>query len=128
MRCVPALLSSLVCSLLLTSGAAAQPPMPQPGPAHELLKMEVGTWDAVIEMSDSAFVDLARLLGRARRFRRRKLTYCPASSGGSLGTGLRTARECLLRGQRRRQGGEGIEPSAPPIMAHAGAIDAGFGL
>ncbi len=51
MRCVPALLSSLACSLLLTSGAAAQPPMPQPGPAHELLKMEVGTWDAVIEMS-----------------------------------------------------------------------------
>ncbi len=51
MRCVPALLSSLVCSLLLTSGAAAQPPMPQPGPAHELLKMEAGTWDAVIKMS-----------------------------------------------------------------------------
>jgi len=25
--------------------------MPQPGPAHELLKMEAGTWDAVIEMS-----------------------------------------------------------------------------
>jgi Protein of unknown function (DUF1579) len=53
MRCVPALLSSLAYSLILSSGAAAQdmPPMPKPGPEHELLKMEVGTWDAVVEMS-----------------------------------------------------------------------------
>jgi uncharacterized protein DUF1579 len=53
MRCVPALLSSLACSLMLSSAAAAQdmPPMPKPGPEHELLKMETGTWDAVIEMS-----------------------------------------------------------------------------
>jgi hypothetical protein len=53
MRSVPALLSSLACSLMLSSAAAAQdmPPMPKPGPEHELLKMETGTWDAVIEMS-----------------------------------------------------------------------------
>jgi hypothetical protein len=53
MRCVPALLSSLACSLLLSSAVAAQdmPPMPKPGPEHELLRMEEGTWDAVIEMS-----------------------------------------------------------------------------
>jgi len=32
--------------------AAAQdmPPMPTPGPAHEVLKMEAGTWDAKVEM------------------------------------------------------------------------------
>jgi Protein of unknown function (DUF1579) len=53
MRCVPALLSSLACSLVLLSAAAAQdmPPLPKPGPEHELLKMDEGTWDAVIEMS-----------------------------------------------------------------------------
>ena len=53
MRSVPVLLSSLVCSALLSSAAAAQdmPPMPKPGPEHELLKMDEGTWDAVIEMS-----------------------------------------------------------------------------
>lgn len=34
------------------SGAPPQgmPPMPKPGPEHELLKQDVGTWDAVIEM------------------------------------------------------------------------------
>lgn len=52
MKCVPALLSSLACSVLLVSAAAAQEmPMPKPGPEHALLKMEEGTWDAVIEMS-----------------------------------------------------------------------------
>jgi hypothetical protein len=53
MKCVSALLSSLSCCLLLSSVAVAQdmPPMPKPGPEHELLKMEEGTWDAVIEMS-----------------------------------------------------------------------------
>jgi Protein of unknown function (DUF1579) len=52
-RGVPVLLSSVACCVLLSSAAAAQemPPMPKPGPEHELLKMEEGTWDAVIEMS-----------------------------------------------------------------------------
>lgn len=26
------------------------PPMPKPGPEHELLKMDAGTWDAVVEI------------------------------------------------------------------------------
>jgi Protein of unknown function (DUF1579) len=53
MRSVPALLSSLACSLVLSSAAAAQdvPPTPKPGPEHEIFKMEEGTWDAVIELS-----------------------------------------------------------------------------
>jgi Protein of unknown function (DUF1579) len=53
MRCVPALLSSVACCVWLAATTAAQemPPMPKPGPEHELLKMEEGTWDAVVEMS-----------------------------------------------------------------------------
>lgn len=31
------------------SGGQQMPPMPKPGPEHELLKMDVGTWDAVVE-------------------------------------------------------------------------------
>ena len=31
--------------------AQQAPPMPKPGPEHELLKMDVGTWDAVVEFS-----------------------------------------------------------------------------
>ena len=39
----------------LVSAAAAiswaqGPPMPKPGPEHELLKKDVGTWDATVEM------------------------------------------------------------------------------
>ena len=38
----------------LVSGAAAGaqegPPLPKPGPEHELLKKDVGTWDATVEM------------------------------------------------------------------------------
>lgn len=34
----------------MSSPAAAQaPPMPKPGPEHEVLKMDVGTWDAEVE-------------------------------------------------------------------------------
>ncbi len=29
--------------------ALAQPAMPQPGPEHEMLKKDVGTWDATVE-------------------------------------------------------------------------------
>ena len=40
--------------LCAAAPAAAQsesqgPPMPKPGPEHELLKLDVGTWDAVVE-------------------------------------------------------------------------------
>jgi hypothetical protein len=40
-----------VCLLALAVPALAQmPPMPQPGPEHEMLKKDVGTWDATVEM------------------------------------------------------------------------------
>jgi hypothetical protein len=47
------LLSALALSTLaLAAPALAQgPPMPQPGPEHELLKKDVGTWDATVEMT-----------------------------------------------------------------------------
>jgi hypothetical protein len=32
------------------SGGQKMPPMPKPGPEHEILKMDVGTWDAVVEV------------------------------------------------------------------------------
>ena len=37
---------------LVVSQAAAQqaPPMPKPGPEHAVFKMDVGTWDAAVEM------------------------------------------------------------------------------
>ena len=41
-----------VAAILGGSAARAQEPvMPKPGPAHEILKMDAGTWDAVIEMT-----------------------------------------------------------------------------
>ena len=38
---------------LASAAAAAQqmPPMPKPGPEHEIYKLDVGTWDAVVEMT-----------------------------------------------------------------------------
>lgn len=36
--------------LALAVPALAQPPMPPPGPEHEMLKKDVGTWDATVEM------------------------------------------------------------------------------
>ncbi len=41
------LLAALGALLPLT--AAAQPPMPKPGPEHALLKEDAGTWDAAVE-------------------------------------------------------------------------------
>jgi hypothetical protein len=39
--------------LLVASRAHAQgPPLPKPGPEHEILKQDVGTWDAVVEMTE----------------------------------------------------------------------------
>ena len=37
---------------IVASSALAQemPPLPKPGPEHEVLKQDVGTWDAVVEM------------------------------------------------------------------------------
>ena len=47
-------LSAWVAALAILGGTAApaqEPVMPKPGPAHEILKMDVGTWDAVIEVT-----------------------------------------------------------------------------
>lgn len=45
-------LSAPTLTLLFSASLAfAQgPPMPQPGPEHEMLKKDVGTWDATVEM------------------------------------------------------------------------------
>lgn len=44
----------LFVALMLPATASAQaeqmPPMPKPGPEHALLKMDEGTWDAVVEV------------------------------------------------------------------------------
>jgi hypothetical protein len=36
--------------VVAASGAQQMPPMPKPGPEHAVLKMDVGTWDASVEM------------------------------------------------------------------------------
>ncbi len=43
---IPVVLAALCTPL----GAQDTPPAPKPGPEHELLKMDVGTWDAVVEL------------------------------------------------------------------------------
>ena len=34
-----------------SAGAQEMPPVPKPGPEHELFKNDAGTWDAVVEMT-----------------------------------------------------------------------------
>ena len=51
---VPRIVTALAVVTAFTAGiahTAAQqaPPMPKPGAEHEILKMDVGTWDAVVE-------------------------------------------------------------------------------
>ena len=51
MRKALAALSSFSLVVLASSLALAQmPPMPTPGPEHEILKKDLGTWDATVEM------------------------------------------------------------------------------
>jgi hypothetical protein len=51
------ILKSATITVLLAFGIATMaagqqpPPMPTPGPEHEVLKREVGTWDAVVELT-----------------------------------------------------------------------------
>jgi hypothetical protein len=40
-----------ILTLGLGAGADAQPMPPQPGPEHEILKKDVGVWDATLEMA-----------------------------------------------------------------------------
>jgi hypothetical protein len=42
-----------VLALAALPALAQMPPMPAPGPEHEMLKKDVGTWDATVEMSAS---------------------------------------------------------------------------
>jgi hypothetical protein len=53
MRLVPAVLSSLALAFFLSTPATAQetPPLPKPGPEHQMFTMDAGTWDAVVEMT-----------------------------------------------------------------------------
>jgi hypothetical protein len=41
---------SLSLLALATPALAQMPPMPTPGPEHEMLRKDVGTWDATVEM------------------------------------------------------------------------------
>ena len=45
------LAASLVATVMAVPAALAQapPPMPKPGPEHELFKQDAGTWDATVE-------------------------------------------------------------------------------
>jgi hypothetical protein len=36
--------------MIAKAGAQQMPPTPKPGPEHEILKMDVGTWDASVEL------------------------------------------------------------------------------
>jgi Protein of unknown function (DUF1579) len=46
-------LSSVVVVLSLSIAGAQQgaPPMPKPGPEHDVLKMDLGTWNATVEVN-----------------------------------------------------------------------------
>jgi hypothetical protein len=49
-RSVIAILTTVVVGAAAAAHAQDMPPMPKPGPEHELLKSEAGTWDATVEM------------------------------------------------------------------------------
>ena len=49
-RTLTRLLTLAVLSLVPAIAGAQAPPMPTPGPEHAILKEDVGTWDASVEM------------------------------------------------------------------------------
>ena len=49
-RTTTRLLMSFALSLVPVLAAAQMPPPPTPGPEHAILKEDVGTWDASIEL------------------------------------------------------------------------------
>lgn len=51
-------------TVLAAAQAGGQmPPMPKPGPEHEILKMDVGTWDAVVEVTPAPGAPVMRSTG-----------------------------------------------------------------
>ena len=46
-------LTTPFAALVMSAAASvlAQPPMPQPGPEHDVLKRDVGVWDVTMEMT-----------------------------------------------------------------------------
>jgi hypothetical protein len=44
------LLATLAAAPAVRAQAPAEPPMPKPGPEHELFKQDAGTWDATVEL------------------------------------------------------------------------------
>jgi len=55
MRVARTIIVALTASLVMPAAMVAQemPPLPRPGPEHELLKTDAGTWDAVVEVMAS---------------------------------------------------------------------------
>ncbi len=49
MKTMLAVVVSLVAVLPVAASAQQTPPMPKPGPEHDFLKQDVGTWDATVE-------------------------------------------------------------------------------
>ena len=41
--------TALTAPAALAQAPAGAPPMPKPGPEHELFKQDAGTWDATVE-------------------------------------------------------------------------------
>ncbi len=62
-RSVVALLVVGVASVAAQSGGQEMPPMPKPGPEHELLKQEAGTWDAVVEITPGPGAPVQKSIG-----------------------------------------------------------------
>jgi hypothetical protein len=50
-RIVRLALAFVVISTIAVAAQQGPPPAPKPGPEHEVLKMDVGTWDAVVELA-----------------------------------------------------------------------------
>jgi hypothetical protein len=48
---VVAILIGVGVAASVAAAAQQMPPMPKPGPEHAVLKMDVGTWDAVVELT-----------------------------------------------------------------------------
>ena len=44
-----AMAGAFCAATAVTMAAQQMPPMPKPGPEHEIFKMDAGTWDAVVE-------------------------------------------------------------------------------